>query len=118
MATLALTSLSHGAGCGCKISAADLRPIVAGLPPGTDPRVLVGRGLHHLRAVGGVEPVGRLERLREDALQRGRRRGDHALGLLEALGVAELLHGGLDLGLRVFAARRHPGIIGPRCRRP
>src|ERR671933_199500 len=25
----ALTSLSHGAGCGCKLSAADLRPIVA-----------------------------------------------------------------------------------------
>src|SRR5881398_491049 len=37
-----LTSLSHGAGCGCKISAADLRPIVAGLPHPTDPRVLVG----------------------------------------------------------------------------
>src|SRR5215218_7190814 len=37
----ALTSLSHGAGCGCKLSAADLRPIVAGLPPTTDPRVLV-----------------------------------------------------------------------------
>ena len=37
----ALTSLSHGAGCGCKLSAADLRPIVAGLPATTDPRVLV-----------------------------------------------------------------------------
>jgi selenide, water dikinase len=37
----ALTSLSHGAGCGCKLSAADLRPIVAGLPPTVDPRVLV-----------------------------------------------------------------------------
>src|SRR5918911_4632898 len=38
---VALTSLSHGAGCGCKLSAADLRPIVAGLPRATDPRVLV-----------------------------------------------------------------------------
>src|ERR687894_346943 len=38
----ALTSLSHGAGCGCKLSAADLRPIVATLPPVVDPRVLVG----------------------------------------------------------------------------
>jgi selenide,water dikinase len=38
----ALTSLSHGAGCGCKIPAADLRPIVGGLPRSTDPRVLVG----------------------------------------------------------------------------
>jgi selenide, water dikinase len=36
-----LTSLSHGAGCGCKLSAADLRPIVAGLPRPDDPRVLV-----------------------------------------------------------------------------
>ena len=27
-----LTSLSHGAGCGCKLGAADLRPIVASLP--------------------------------------------------------------------------------------
>src|SRR4051794_8011802 len=37
----ALPSLSHGAGCGCKLSAADLRPIVAGLAQPTDPRVLV-----------------------------------------------------------------------------
>jgi selenide,water dikinase len=36
-----LTSLSHGAGCGCKLSATDLRPIVAGLPRPVDPRVLV-----------------------------------------------------------------------------
>jgi selenide, water dikinase len=41
MAT-ALTSLSHGAGCGCKLSAAALRPILAGLPRPADPRVLVG----------------------------------------------------------------------------
>src|SRR3954471_22957675 len=39
---IALTSLSHGAGCGCKIGAADLRPIVASLPRPTDPRLLVG----------------------------------------------------------------------------
>jgi len=39
--TAPLTSLSHGAGCGCKLSAADLRPIVASLPRSTDPRVLV-----------------------------------------------------------------------------
>jgi selenide,water dikinase len=39
--TIALTSLSHGAGCGCKLSAADLRPILAGLPRPADPRVLV-----------------------------------------------------------------------------
>jgi len=36
-----LTELSHGAGCGCKLPAAALAPIVAGLPATTDPRVLV-----------------------------------------------------------------------------
>src|ERR671939_360783 len=36
-----LTSLSHGAGCGCKLPAADLRSIVAGLERPADPRVLV-----------------------------------------------------------------------------
>jgi selenide,water dikinase len=40
-----LTSLSHGAGCGCKLSAAQLRPIVADLAPPTDPRVLVAADL-------------------------------------------------------------------------
>lgn len=39
--TVSLTSLSHGAGCGCKLGAAALAPIVAGLAPVTDPRVLV-----------------------------------------------------------------------------
>jgi selenide,water dikinase len=36
-----LTSLSHGAGCGCKLPAAALHPIVAALPRPDDPRVLV-----------------------------------------------------------------------------
>jgi selenide, water dikinase len=36
-----LTELSHGAGCGCKLPAAALGAIVAGLPAPTDPRVLV-----------------------------------------------------------------------------
>jgi selenide,water dikinase len=37
-----LTSLSHGAGCGCKLPAADLLPIVRDLPRSDDPRLLVG----------------------------------------------------------------------------
>ncbi|MBI5106821.1 MAG: selenide, water dikinase SelD [Solirubrobacterales bacterium] len=37
-----LTSLSHGAGCGCKLPPAALRPLVAALPAPADPRVLVG----------------------------------------------------------------------------
>jgi selenide,water dikinase len=39
--TMRLMELSHGAGCGCKLSATALGPIVAGLPANTDPRVLV-----------------------------------------------------------------------------
>jgi selenide, water dikinase len=39
---IALTSLSHGAGCGCKIGAADLESIVAAIPLPSDPAVLVG----------------------------------------------------------------------------
>jgi selenide, water dikinase len=36
-----LTSLSHGAGCGCKLAAADIGPIVQALPAPDDPRLLV-----------------------------------------------------------------------------
>ncbi len=39
---VALTSLSRGAGCGCKLPAADLLPIVRGLRVPHDPRLLVG----------------------------------------------------------------------------
>jgi selenide, water dikinase len=37
-----LTSLSHGAGCGCKLPAAALMPIVRGLPESSAPELLVG----------------------------------------------------------------------------
>jgi selenide,water dikinase len=37
-----LTSLSHGAGCGCKIGAAELEPLLRGLPVSSDPNLLVG----------------------------------------------------------------------------
>jgi selenide,water dikinase len=40
--SVTLTSLSSGAGCGCKLAAADLLPIVMDLPTATDPRLLVG----------------------------------------------------------------------------
>jgi selenide,water dikinase len=42
--TVPLTSLSHGAGCGCKLPAASVLPLVRGLPAIADPRVLVGPG--------------------------------------------------------------------------
>jgi selenide, water dikinase len=41
-ATPTLTSLASGAGCGCKLAAADILPIVRGLPVTEDPRLLVG----------------------------------------------------------------------------
>ena len=41
-AAVALTSLAHGAGCGCKLPAAALLPIVRGLPAVNDERLLVG----------------------------------------------------------------------------
>jgi selenide, water dikinase len=37
-----LTSLSHGAGCGCKLPAAALAPVLAALPRRSDTNVLVG----------------------------------------------------------------------------
>ena len=67
---------------------------------------LAGR-LEHLLLVRGVEPVRLVERLVEDALQRGRVRLDDALGLLEPRGVGERLHGGFDLGVGVVAAGGH-----------
>jgi selenide,water dikinase len=37
-----LTSLSHGAGCGCKLPAASIGPLLAGISSFRDPNVLVG----------------------------------------------------------------------------
>jgi len=40
--TVKLTALSHGAGCACKLSPAELHPLVAELPRSSDPALLVG----------------------------------------------------------------------------
>ncbi len=42
MSTPRLTELSHGAGCACKLPAADLHPLLAELPRNGDPALLVG----------------------------------------------------------------------------
>ena len=42
--TVALTSLSHGAGCGCKLPASEVHRIAAQLPVPDDPNLLVGAG--------------------------------------------------------------------------
>jgi len=46
-----LTSLSHGAGCACKLAAEDLRVLIADLPTVADARVLVGNDTHDDAAV-------------------------------------------------------------------
>lgn len=61
MATTAvpLTSLSHGAGCGCKLPAAELLPIVSGLVgagASVDPRLLVGASSGDDAAVFAIAP--------------------------------------------------------------
>ena len=40
--TVKLTELSHGAGCGCKLGAADLERVLASLDGTVDPAMLVG----------------------------------------------------------------------------
>ena len=42
MTAVKLTSLSHGAGCACKVPAALLAPLVGALPRSADPNLLVG----------------------------------------------------------------------------
>jgi selenide, water dikinase len=56
MAAVALSTLSHGAGCGCKLGAAELLPIVRGLPAVDDPRLLVGSATADDAAVFQVRP--------------------------------------------------------------
>jgi len=51
-----LTTLSHGAGCACKISGSDLRAVLAGLPDPSDPDLLVGSGTADDAAVYRVSP--------------------------------------------------------------
>jgi selenide,water dikinase len=51
-----LTTLSHGAGCGCKLPAAELLPIVSALPGTRDPRLLVGAASGDDAAVFAISP--------------------------------------------------------------
>src|SRR3954469_24932086 len=90
---IALTSLSHGAGCGCKIGAADLRPIVAGLPRPTDPRLLVGSdtaddaGVYRLRDdLALVQTVDFFTPIVDDPYDFGRIAATNALSDIYAMG--------------------------------
>jgi selenide,water dikinase len=51
-----LTALSHGAGCACKIGAADLREVLSGLAAPTDPNLVVSADTADDAAVYRVAP--------------------------------------------------------------
>jgi selenide,water dikinase len=123
--SIPLTSLSSGAGCGCKLAAADLLPIVMRLPAPTDPRLLVGTPTGDDAAVfrlsdelALVQTIDFFTPLVDDPYDFGRVAAANALSdvyamggtpitamnvvafPLEALGgdvLAEILRGGLDV---------------------
>ncbi len=120
-----LTSLSSGAGCGCKLAAADLLPVVRALPPQDDPRLLVGSASGDDAAVvdlgGGIALVQTLDfftPLVDDPYDFGRIAAANALSDVYAMGgrpltamnivafpleqlgpevLAEILRGGMDV---------------------
>jgi selenide,water dikinase len=91
--TIKLTSLSHGAGCGCKIPAADLHPIVRALPRSDDPNVLVGHanaddaGVYRLRDdLAIVQTVDFFTPIVDDPYDFGRIAATNALSDVWAMG--------------------------------
>jgi selenide, water dikinase len=90
---VALTSLSHGAGCGCKLPAAQIGPLLAGLPVRLDPNVLVGfatsddAGVYRLRDdLAIVQTVDFFTPIVDDPLQFGRIAACNALSDIYAMG--------------------------------
>ncbi len=90
---IALTSLSHGAGCGCKLPAASIAPLLAGLPGIADPNVLVGfdtsddAGVYRLREdLAIVSTVDFFTPIVDDPLQFGRIAAANALSDVYAMG--------------------------------
>jgi selenide,water dikinase len=134
---VALTSLSHGAGCGCKLPAASIGPLLAGLgsPPTRNPKVLVGfegsddAGVYRLRDdLAIVQTVDFFTPIVDDPFAFGQIAAANALSDVYAMGgepvsalnlvafpleqlgaevLAEILRGGADT-----AARAGVAIIG------
>jgi len=122
---VALTSLSHGAGCGCKLPAASIGPLLAGLPGNADSNVLVGfntaddAGVYRLRDdLALVQTVDFFTPIVDDPLDFGRIAAANAISDIYAMGgeplvalnllgwprdklpaelAAEVLRGGLDV---------------------
>ncbi len=90
---VALTSLSHGAGCGCKLPAAAIGPLLAGVPALEDPNVLVGfdtsddAGVYRLRDdLAIVQTVDFFTPIVDDPFQFGRIAACNAVSDVYAMG--------------------------------
>jgi selenide,water dikinase len=90
---VSLTSLSHGAGCGCKLPAADLQPVLSGLAPSDDPAVMVGphtaddAGVYRLRDdLALVQTVDFFTPIVDDPYDFGRIAATNALSDVYAMG--------------------------------
>jgi selenide, water dikinase len=88
-----LTSLSHGAGCGCKLPAAAIGPLLAGLDVSADPNVLVGfdtaddAGVYRLRDdLALVHTVDFFTPIVDDPFDFGRIAATNALSDIYAMG--------------------------------
>ncbi len=88
-----LTSLSHGAGCGCKLPAAAIGPLLAGLGGSQDPNVLVGfdtaddAGVYRLRDdLAIVQTVDFFTPIVDDPFDFGRIAATNALSDIYAMG--------------------------------
>jgi selenide, water dikinase len=88
-----LTSLSHGAGCGCKLPAAAIGPLLAGLHHNQDPNVLVGfetsddAGVYRLRDdLALVQTVDFFTPIVDDPFDFGRIAATNALSDIYAMG--------------------------------
>ena len=105
---IALTSLSHGAGCGCKLPAAEIGPLLAGLPSQPDPNVIVGfgtsddAGVYRLREdLAIVQTVDFFTPIVDDPFDFGRIAATNALSDIYAMGATPIS----ALNLVAFALR-------------
>jgi selenide, water dikinase len=90
---VSLTSLSHGAGCGCKLPAAALGPLLSRLPSNPDPNLLVGfdtsddAGVYRLRDdLAIVQTVDFFTPIVDDPFDFGRIAATNALSDVYAMG--------------------------------